>query len=142
MRITDRDQQKRKAVAMTWLLLLALGLRALLAPGIMPSFAHGALPITICTPAGTRTLSGAADGGNGDQAAHDHGPCLFAASGLVTLGAVEPPLLSPPMRWMAVQLAANRLASVAVPYWPAAAPRGPPVGDAKADWHPGRTARP
>lgn len=84
--------------AMAWLLLLALALRALLAPGIMPDFAANAGSlITICTPQGERTVS--LDGGQGDHAAHAEAPCLFAATGFATLGAVTGPVLSTPLVW-------------------------------------------
>ncbi len=85
--------------AMAWLLLLALALRALLAPGIMPDFAANAGSlITICTPQGERTVS--LDGGQGDHAAHAEAPCLFAATGFANLGAVTGPTLSVPVIWV------------------------------------------
>lgn len=95
-------QQRRTDAArgaMAWLLMLALGLRALLAPGIMPDFtADAGSLITICTLQGERTLS--PDGGQGSHAAHAVAPCLFAAAGFANLGAVTGPALSAPVEWV------------------------------------------
>lgn len=88
--------------SMTWLLVLAFVLRALLAPGIMPAFAGDAGPlITICTPQGERTLP--ADGGDGSRTAHADAPCLFAAAGFTNLGAVTAAILSAPVEWLSVR---------------------------------------
>lgn len=84
---------------MTWLLLLTLALRALLAPGMMPDFARDTgVMITICTAQGARTLS--PEDGTGGHAAHAEAPCLFAATGFANLGAVTGPVLSAPVEWM------------------------------------------
>lgn len=85
---------------MTWLLLLTLALRSLLAPGIMPSLAADAgTLITICTPNGERTIP--VDGNDGDHGAHSDAPCLFAAAGFANVGAVNGPALGVPVNWVA-----------------------------------------
>lgn len=84
---------------MIWLLLLTLALRSLLAPGMMPAFAAdaGSL-ITICTPNGERTIPTTGD--DGGLAAHTDAPCLFAAAGFTTVGAVTGPILWVPVDWL------------------------------------------
>ncbi|MDG5493924.1 DUF2946 family protein [Niveispirillum sp. BGYR6] len=86
---------------MAWLLLLALALRGLLAPGMMPAFAAGpgGPLITICTSMGERTI--AVDGAQDGQLPHSaEAPCLFAAAGFTNLGAVTGPVLSRLVQWL------------------------------------------
>ncbi|WP_029013268.1 hypothetical protein [Niveispirillum irakense] len=111
---------------MAWLLLLAFGLRALLAPGIMPDFAAdaGSL-VTICTPQGERALS--PDVGQGGHTTHAQAPCLFAAAGFANLGAVTAPTLSVPVEWVLSGLVWI-IAADPAPFGPDRAhARGPPA---------------
>ncbi len=86
----------RQAV-MAWLL-LALVLRALLAPGMMPALATDApFPLIICTPHGLQPLNPDDDGGG--HPGQDHAPCLFAVAGFLNLGAVGGPVLTVPLPW-------------------------------------------
>lgn len=96
--IGTHRQAGNTRVAMIWLLLLTLALRSLLAPGMMPAFSADVGPlITICTPNGERTIP--ASGDDGSRATHADAPCLFAAAGFTTLGAVTGPTLWVPVDW-------------------------------------------
>jgi hypothetical protein len=114
-------------VAMTWLLLAALALRALIAPGMMPAFAPGSQHlITICSSQGERTIP--FDGGEDGQTTSPHVPCLFAATGFTSLGAVTGPVLCSPVEWLPFlpqQPADVRPPSCRIHH---AHARGPPVG--------------
>ncbi len=87
------------AGVIAWLLLLALVLRALMAPGMMPAFAADPTSLlALCAPLGERSLNTGA--GDADKAAHAEAPCLFSSTGFANLGAVTGPGLSAPVVWL------------------------------------------
>lgn len=87
------------AGAIGWLLLSALVLRALMAPGMMPAFTADATSlVALCTPMDDRSPNSRA--GETDQADHAEAPCFFSAVGFANLGALTGPGLSVPFEWL------------------------------------------
>lgn len=122
----DRKGFSRDGQAvMVWLLLLVLGLRSLLAPGVMP--AHTAdvpFPLIICTAQGLYTLNPNNEGDG--QTGQDHAPCLFAAAGFLSLGAVGCPVLTAPFPWPGMSWPLPLLWVVAADHGWVGLARGPP----------------
>jgi hypothetical protein len=111
-----------------WVAALALGVKMLVAPGLMPVVDSGGIRITLCTGAGPIEATLDIDGDrHGKQAPAAQDGCPFGALGLGVLAAGEPRFDAPALAPFAMPEALPPLPPRAPPAAPPPPATGPPA---------------